>query len=157
MTCGKQKKKEELENITLKLIKKFHLSNIKYNQLKSCQFYENHDSSYSPECNRYLANLRNSRMIEKEHKRSSTSSYNKPASLKLPNPKHPGKFEASRYLRKMKQLFSSSEDEKNINPELFTLEKEEQKEIDALGRDTEDEATKVQKFKTMSWKKMKTT
>ena len=41
----------------------------------------------------------------------------------------------------MKRLFSSSEDEKEDTPELITLEEEEQKEIDALGNDTEDEAT----------------
>ena len=43
----------------------------------------------------------------------------------------------------MKRLFSSSEDEKEDTPELITLEEEEQKEIDALGNDTEDEATKT--------------
>ena len=49
----------------------------------------------------------------------------------------------------MKRLFSSSEDEKEDAPELITLEEEEQKEIDALGNDTEDEAaitTKVKDF-----------
>ena len=40
----------------------------------------------------------------------------------------------------MKRLFSSSEDEKEDTP-VITLEEEEQKEIDALGNDTEDEAT----------------
>ena len=33
-----------------------------------------------------------------------------------------------------------TEDEKEDTPELITLEEEEQKEIDALGNDTEDEA-----------------
>ena len=47
----------------------------------------------------------------------------------------------------MKRLFSSSEDEKEDTPELITLEEEEQKEIDALGNDTEDEATKTTKVK----------
>ena len=83
--------------------------------------------------------------MEKEHKRSSSRSNNKPASSKLPTHKYPGKPEASKYLRKIKQLFSSSEDEKENTPELVTLDEEEQKEIDALGRDTEDEATKTDK------------
>ena len=82
---------------------------------------------------------------KKELKRSSSRSYNKPTSSKLPTPKHPGKPEASKYLRKIKQLFSSSDDEKENTPELVTLNEEEQKEIDALGRDTEDEATKTDK------------
>ena len=47
----------------------------------------------------------------------------------------------------MKRLFSSSEDEKEDTPELITLEEEEQKEIDALGNDTEDEAKKTTKVK----------
>ena len=91
------------------------------------------------------ANLRNSRITEKELKRSSSRSINKPASSKLPTHKHPGKPEASKYLRKIKQLFSSSDDEKENTPEIVTLDEEEQKEIDALGRDTEDEATKTDK------------
>ena len=53
-------------------------------------------------------------------------------------------MEASKYMRKIKQLFSSSEYEKEDAPELITLDEEEQK-IDALGRDTEDEATKTAK------------
>ena len=86
--------------------------------------------------------LKNNR---KEHKRSSSRYCNKPTSSKLPTPNHPGKPEASKYLRKIKQLFSSSEDEKENTPELVTLDEEEQKEIDALGRDTEDEATRTVK------------
>ena len=65
--------------------------------------------------------------------------------IKISPYKHPGKPEASKYLRKIKQFFSSSEDEKEDTPELVTLDEEEQKEIDALGRDTEDEATKTDK------------
>ena len=110
-----------------------------------CQFHRKEGDHFSSECHRNPANLRNSRITEKELKRSSSRSYNKPTSSKLPTPKHPGKPEASKYLRKIKQLFSSSEDEKENTPELVTLDEEEQKEIDALGRDTEDEATKTVK------------
>ena len=107
-----------------------------------CQFHRKEGDHFSSECHRNPANLRNSRLTEKEHKRSSSRSYNKLTSSKLPNPKHPGKSNAGKYLRKIKELFSSSEDEKEDTPELITLEEEEQKEIDALGNDTEDEATK---------------
>ena len=110
-----------------------------------CQFHRKDGDHFSSECHRNPANLRNSRVTEKEPKRSSSRSINKPASSKLPTHKHPGKPEASKYLRKIKQLFSSSEDEKENTPELVTLDEEEQKEIDALGRDTEDEATKTAK------------
>ena len=110
-----------------------------------CQFHRKEGDHFSSECHRNPANLRNSRITEKELKRSSSRSYNKPTSSKLPTPKHPGKPEASKYLRKIKQLFSSSEDEKENTPELVTLDEEEQKEIDALGRDTEDEATRTVK------------
>ena len=65
--------------------------------------------------------------------------------FEFPTPKHPGKPEANKYLRIIKQLFSSSEDQKENTQELVTLDEEEQKEIDALGRDTEDEATKTVK------------
>ena len=109
-----------------------------------CQFHRKEGDHFSSECHRNPANLRNSRLTEKELKRSSSRSY-KPTSSKLPTPKHPGKPEASKYLRKIKQLFSSSEDEKENTPELVTLDEEEQKEIDALGRDTEDEATRTVK------------
>ena len=47
----------------------------------------------------------------------------------------------------MKRLFSSSEDEKEDTPELITLEEEEHTEIDALGNDTEDEATTTAEVK----------
>ena len=53
----------------------------------------------------------------------------------------------------LKRLFSSSEDEKEDTPELITLEEEEQKEIDALGNDTEDEATKATKVKDIEEEK----
>ena len=53
----------------------------------------------------------------------------------------------------MKRLFSSSEDEKEDTPELITLEEEEQKEIDALGNDTEDEATKTTNVKDIEEEK----
>ena len=53
----------------------------------------------------------------------------------------------------MKRLFSSSEDEKEDTPELITQEEEEQKEIDALGNDTEDEATKTTKVKDIEEEK----
>ena len=111
-----------------------------------CQFHRKDGDHFSSECHRNPANLRNSIVTEKEPKRSSSRSINKPASSKLPTHKHPGKPEASKYLRKIKQLFSSSDDEKENTPEIVTLDEEEQKEIDALGRDTEDEATKTDKF-----------
>ena len=110
-----------------------------------CHFHRKDGDHFSSECHRNPAILRNSRRTEEELKRSSSRSNNKPTSSKLPTPKHPGKPEASKYLRKIKQLFSSSEDEKENTPELVTLDEEEQKEIDALGRDTEDEATKTDK------------
>ena len=52
----------------------------------------------------------------------------------------------------MKRLFSSSEDENEDTP-VITLEEEEQKEIDALGNDTEDEATKTTKVKDIEEEK----
>ena len=106
-----------------------------------CQFHKSTGNHYSSQCSRNPANLRNSRNAEKDNRRQSSSSNKKPTSSKHPSPKHPGKPEASKYQRKMKRLFSSSEDEKEDTPELITLEEEEQKEIDALGNDTEDEAT----------------
>ena len=112
------------------------MKNIKY-----CQFHRSTGNHYSSQCSRNPANLRNSRNAEKDNRRQSSSSNKKPTSSKHPSPKHPGKPEASKYQRKMKRLFSSSEDEKEDTPELITLEEEEQKEIDALGNDTEDEAT----------------
>ena len=113
------------------------------NHTRYCQFHRSIGGHYSSKCNRNPANLRNSRIAEKEHKKSSSRSYNKPTSSKLPIPKLLGKPEASKFLRKIKHLFSSSEDEKEDTPELVTVDEEEQKEIDALGRDTEDEATKT--------------
>ena len=74
-----------------------------------CQFHRKDGDHFSSECHRNSANLRNSRITEKELKRRYC---NKPTSSKLPTPKHPGKPEASKYLRKIKQLFSLSEDEK---------------------------------------------
>ena len=126
-------------------------------EIKYCQFHGSTGNHYSSECSRNPANLRNSRNTEKDNKRQWSRSNNKPTSSKHPTPKHPGKPEASKYLRKIKQLFSSSEDEKENTPELVTLDEEEQKEIDALGRDTEDEATKLIKLKTMRKKSMKIT
>ena len=105
-----------------------------------CQFHKSTGNHYSSQCSRNPANLRNSRNAEEDNRRKSSSSNKKPTSSKHPLPKHPGKPEASKYQRKMKRLFSSSEDEKEDTP-VITLEEEEQKEIDALGNDTEDEAT----------------
>ena len=116
-------------------------------EIKYCQFHRSTGNHYSSQCSRNLANLRNSRNAEKDNRRQSSSSKRKSTSSKHPSPKHPGKPEASKYQRKMKRLFSSSEDEKEDTPELITLEEEEQKEIDALGNDTEDEATKTTKVK----------
>ena len=105
-----------------------------------CQFHKSTGNHYSSQCSRNPANLRNSRNAEEDNRRKSSSSNKKPTSSKHPLPKHPGKPEASKYQRKMKRLFSSSEDEKEDTP-VITLDGEEQKEIDALGNDTEDEAT----------------
>ena len=118
-----------------------------------CHFHRKDGDHFSSECHRNPAILRNSRRTEEELKRSSSRSNNKPTSSKLPTPKHPGKPEASKYQRKMKRLFSSSEDEKEDTPELITLEEEEQKETDALGNDTEDEATKTTKVKDIEEEK----
>ena len=120
---------------------------------KYCQFHGSTGNHYSSECSRNPSNLRNSRNAEKDNRRQSSRSNNKPTSSKHPTPKHPGKPEASKYQRKMKRLFSSSEDEKEDTPELITLEEEEQKEIDALGNDTEDEATKTTKVKDIEEEK----
>ena len=105
-----------------------------------CQFHKSTGNHYSSQCSRNPANLRNSRNAEEDNRRKSSSSNKKPTSSKHPLPKHPGKPEASKYQRKVKRLFSSSEDENEDTP-VITLEEEEQKEIDALGNDTEDEAT----------------
>ena len=112
-----------------------------------CQFHKSTGNHYSSICSRNPANLRNSSNAEEDNRRKSSSSNKKPTSSKHPLPKHPGKPEASKYQRKMKRLFSSSEDEKEDTPELITLEEEEQKEIDALGNDTEDEATTTAEVK----------
>ena len=96
------------------------MKNIKY-----CQFHRSTGNHYSSQCSRNPANLRNSRNAEKDNRRQSSSSNKKPTSSKHPSPKHPGKPEASKYQRKMKRLFSSSEDEKEDTPELITLEEEE--------------------------------
>ena len=111
-----------------------------------CQFHKSTGNHYSSQCSRNPANLRNSRNAEEDNRRKSSSSNKKPTSSKHPLPKHPGKPEASKYQRKMKRHFSSSEDEKEDTP-VITLEEEEQKEIDALGNDTEDEATMTAEVK----------
>ena len=111
-----------------------------------CQFHKSTGNHYSSICSRNPANLRNSSNAEEDNRRKSSSSNKKPTSSKHPLPKHPGKPEASKYQRKMKRLFSSSEDEKEDTP-VITLEEEEQKEIDALGNDTEDEATTTAEVK----------
>ena len=54
---------------------------------KYCRFHKSDGNNYSSECKRNPANLRNSRITEKEYKRSSSRSYNKPTSSKLPTPK----------------------------------------------------------------------
>ena len=53
----------------------------------------------------------------------------------------------------MKRFFSSFWGWKKDTPELITLEEEEKKEIDALGNDTEDEATKTTKVKDIEEEK----
>ena len=88
---------------------------------KYCQFHRSTGNHYSSQCSRNPAN-RNSRNAEEDNGRKSSSSNKKPTSSKHPSPKHPGKPEASKYQRKMKRLFSSSEDEKEDTPELITLE-----------------------------------
>ena len=117
-----------------------------------CQFHKSTGNHYSSICSRNPANLRNSSNAEEDNRRKSSSSNKKPTSSKHPLPKHPGKPEASKYQRKMKRLFSSSEDENEDTP-VITLEEEEQKEIDALGNDTEDEATKTTKVKDIEEEK----
>ena len=92
-----------------------------------CQFHRKEGDHFSSECHRNPANLGNSRITEKDFKKSSSRSYNKPTSSKLPTPKHPGKPEASKYLRKIKQRFSSSECEKEDTPGLVTLDEGDQK------------------------------
>ena len=84
---------------------KFHRSTINNQQSRYCQFHKSNENRYSSECNRNPANLRNLRITEKEHKRSSSRSYNKPIS-QLETPKHSGKPEASKILSKIKPLCS---------------------------------------------------
>ena len=91
-----------------------------------CQFHKSTGNHYSSICSRNPANLRNSSNAEEDNRRKSSSSNKKPTSSKHPLPKHLGKPEASKYQRKMKRLFSSSEDENEDTP-VITLEEEEQK------------------------------
>ena len=100
------------EIVTEKLVIK--ISSVKMKEIKYCQFHRSTGNHYSSQCSRNPANLRNSRNAEKDNRRQSSSSNKKPTSSKHPSPKHPGKPEASKYQRKMKRLFSSSEDEKKI-------------------------------------------
>ena len=142
------------EIVTEKLVIK--ISSVKMKEIKYCQFHRSTGNHYSSQCSRNPANLRNSRNAEKDNRKQSSSSNKKPTSSKHPLPKHPGKPEASKYQRKMKRLFSSSEDENEDTP-VITLEEEEQKEIDALGNDTEDEATITTKVKDFEEEKNKDT
>ena len=90
------------EIVTEKLVIK--ISSVKMKHTKYCQFHGSTGNHYSSECSRNPANLKNSRKTEKDNKRQSSRSNNKPTSSKHPTSKHPGKPEASKYLRKMKRL-----------------------------------------------------
>ena len=126
---GRDRNSEKEEMETQKInCRKFHLSKMKHNQWRYCQCHKSNGNHYSSECNRYPANLKNSRITDKDYKRSSSISCSKPTS-KLPTFKPPSKPEASKILNKIKPLFSSSGDEKEDTQELITLEGEEQKQL----------------------------
>ena len=82
--------------------------------------------------------MKNSRMVEIDQRRTTSRSKNKPT-IRLKKYLHAGKPGASKLFRKISTLFSSSEDGKEYIPELITLEEEEQKEIDAMAKGSEDE------------------
>ena len=82
--------------------------------------------------------MKNSRMAELDQRKASSRTKDKPA-IRRRKHLHAGKPEASKIFKKISTLFSSSEDEKEYTPELITLEEEEQKEIDAMAKDSEDE------------------
>ena len=98
--------------------------------------------------------MKNSRITELDQ-RTTSRGHNKSAA-RYKQHLHAGKPEASKILKKISTLFSSSEDEKEDTPELITLKEEEQKEIDAMAQDSEDETPNFEKFKTMMKKRMKT-
>ena len=110
---------------------------MKHSQPRYCQFHRSNGNHFSSECNRNPANMKNSRITELDQ-RTTSRGHNKSAA-RYKQHLHAGKSEASKILKKISTLFSSSEDEKEYTPELITLEEEEQKEIDAMAKDSEDE------------------
>ena len=111
---------------------------MKHNQPRYCQFHRSNGNHFSSECNRNPANMKNSRMAELDQRKTTSRNKDKPT-IRRRKHLHAGKPEASKIFKKISTLFSSSEDEKEYTPELITLEEEEQKEIDAMAKDSEDE------------------
>ena len=111
---------------------------MKHSQPRYCQFHRSNGNHISSECNRNPANMKNSRITELDQ-RTTSRGHNK-STARYKQHLHAGKPEASKILKKISTLFSSSEDEKEDTPELITLKEEEQKEIDAMAQDSEDEA-----------------
>ena len=84
-------------------------------------------------------------MAELDQRKTSSRIKDKPT-IRRRKHLHAGKPEASKIFKKISTFFSSSEDEKEYTPELITLEEEEQKEIDAMAKDSEDEIQIQQKM-----------
>ena len=117
---------------------------MKHSQPRYCQFHRSNGNHFSSECNRNPANMKNSRIIELDQ-RTTSRGHNKSAA-RYKQHLHAGKPEASKILKKISTLFSSSEDEEEDTPELITLKEEEQKEIDAMAQDSEDETPNFEKM-----------
>ena len=111
---------------------------MKHNQPRWCKFYRSNGSHFSSECNRNPANMKNSRMADIDQRRTTSRIKDKPT-IRRKQHLHAGNPEASNIFRKISTLLSSSEDEKKYTPELITLEEKEQKEIDAMAKDSVDE------------------
>ena len=111
---------------------------MKHSQPRYCPFHRSNGNHFSSGCNRNPANMKNSRMAELDQRKTSSQTKDKPT-IRRRKHLHAGKPEASKIFKKISTLFSSSEDEKEYSPELITLEEEEQKEIDAMAKDSEDE------------------
>ena len=111
---------------------------MKHSQPRWCQFQRSNGNHFSSECNRNPSNVKNSRRAEIDKRKITSRSQNK-STIRRKQLLHAGKPEASKIFRNISTFFSSSEDEKEYTPELITLEEEEQKEIDAMAKDSEDE------------------
>ena len=128
---------------------------MKHSQPRWCQFQRSNGNHFSSECNRNPSNVKNSRRAEIDKRKITSRSQNK-STIRRKQLLHAGKPEASKIFRNISTFFSSSEDEKEYTPELITLEEEEQKEIDAMAKDSEDENQDPAKMGKIMEKIMKT-